>query len=192
MKKLVRYFLSGLIVVLPITITVYIIYSMITWVDSIFPVKVFPGFGILVVVMTISFFGLLANVFIGKPIFDWLDKVLSGLPLVSLMYKATKDILVSLVGQDSKLKIPVAVKMTEGGNLKLGFITQEYMDVSYVGAEGAYLAVYFPHSYNFSGNLMLVPAENVKRLQLHSASVMKFIVSGGIIEDKSNSEEHED
>lgn len=192
MKKLVRYFLSGLIVVLPITITVYIIYSMITWVDSIFPVKVFPGFGILVVVIIISLFGLLANVFIGKPIFDWLDKVLSGLPLVSLMYKATKDILVSLVGQDSKLKIPVAVKMTEGGNLKLGFITQEFMDVSYVGAEGTYLAVYFPHSYNFSGNLMLVPTENVKRLQLHSASVMKFIVSGGIIEDKLNSEEHED
>jgi uncharacterized membrane protein len=165
---------------------------MITWVDSIFPINVFPGFGILVVVIVIAFIGLLANIFIGKPIFDWIDKVLSGLPIVSLMYKAFKDILESLVGQDSKLKIPVAVKMTDSGNLKLGFITQEFMNATYTGEEDNYMAVYFPHSYNFSGNLMLVPIENIRRLQKNSASVMKFIVSGGIIEDQNNSEEYED
>jgi uncharacterized membrane protein len=188
MKKLIRYFLSGLIIVLPITITGYIIYSMITWVDSIFPIFIFPGFGIIVVIIAITIIGLLANIFIGKPLFQWIDKVLSGLPLISLLYKAIKDILESLVGQDSKLKIPVAVRLSDTGNLKLGFITQEYLDTTFVKGEIAYMAVYFPHSYNFSGNLLLVPAENVTKLEKDSSVIMKFIVSGGIIKDESAAE----
>lgn len=183
MKKFARLFISGLIIVLPITITIYIVYGLITWIDSIFPVVIFPGFGVLVFVLVITVVGFSANIFIGKPIFRWIDKILSGLPLISLMYKATKDILQSLVGQDSRLKIPVAVKMSESGNMKLGFITQEYVGSTFIENDHEYLAVYFPHAYNFSGNLMLVPVSNVVKIKREASSVMKFIVSGGIIDD---------
>ncbi len=183
MKKLIRYFISGLILVLPAVVTIYLIYAMIVWVDSIFPVVIFPGFGILLVVAVITAIGILANVYIGKPFFNWIDRVLSGLPLVSLMYKSTKDILISIVGQNNKLKTPVAVKMSQTGIVKLGFITQEYEDTSFINDDEEYVAVYFPHSYNFSGNLFLVPASNVKVLKKNASSVMKFIVSGGIIDD---------
>ena len=61
---------------------------------------------------------------------------------------------------------------------KLGFITQE--DVSKLGVEGDKVAVYFPHSYNFSGELFIVPSKHVKKIDGPPADIMKFIVSGGV------------
>ena len=73
--------------------------------------------------------------------------------------------------------------MNESGLEKLGFITQE--DLSKLGIEGK-VAVYLPHSYNFSGNLFIVPSQNVIILKsASSADVMKFIVSGGVTEIES-------
>ena len=61
---------------------------------------------------------------------------------------------------------------------RLGFMTQD--DLKVIGQEEL-VAVYFPHSYNFSGNLYLVPRKNVERLyNVNSTEVMKFIVSGGV------------
>jgi uncharacterized membrane protein len=60
---------------------------------------------------------------------------------------------------------------------KLGFITRE--SLSEFGLPGM-VAIYFPHSYNFSGELYLVPSERVEKLDLSPAEVMKFIVSGGV------------
>ena len=188
MKKLFRYFISGLIFVLPVVVTIYLMYTMITFVDSIFPVVIFPGFGIIVVISAITAIGILANVYIGKPLFNWMDRILSGLPVISLMYNSTKDILISIVGQNNKLKTPVAVKMSPTGIFKLGFITQEYLEAAFLQEEEAYVAVYFPHSYNFSGNLFLVPVSNVKIIDKQAGDVMKFIVSGGIISEEENAE----
>lgn len=49
-----------------------------------------------------------------------------------------------------------------------------------LGIESEKVAVYFPHSYNFSGELFIVPAKQVKKLDAPPADVMKFIVSGGV------------
>ena len=70
---------------------------------------------------------------------------------------------------------------------KLGFITNE--DLSDIGIHGEKVAVYLPHSYNFSGNLFIVPKENVTSIDASSGDMMKFIVSGGVteIEHENNS-----
>jgi len=83
----------------------------------------------------------------------------------------------AFVGDKKKFNIPVIVKLSDNMS-RLGFITQD--DLSLLEEENL-VAVYFPHSYNFSGNLYLVPRENVRILKnVKSADVMKFIVSGGI------------
>ena len=63
---------------------------------------------------------------------------------------------------------------------KLGFITKE--DLSGIGIADENVAVYFPHSFNFSGNLFIVPRKNITPLDAKSQIVMKFIVSGGVTE----------
>ena len=65
----------------------------------------------------------------------------------------------------------------EAGVHKIGFITQN--DLTNLGVNNM-VAVYCPHSYAFSGELILVPKENVQMLNMPSAEVMKLIVSGGV------------
>jgi len=85
----------------------------------------------------------------------------------------------AFVGKDKKFTEPVLVKVNKDSELeKLGFITQH--DLTTLGIEAGKVAVYLPHSYNFSGNLFIVPASNVKPLNANSAEIMKFIVTAGV------------
>jgi len=100
------------------------------------------------------------------------------LPLVSLIYFSVKDLISAFVGDKKKFNQPVLVLMNrESGIRKIGFITQT--DLSNLGLDDAVM-VYCPHSYAFSGELYLVPAENVKLLTMSSSEAMKLIVSGGV------------
>lgn len=83
----------------------------------------------------------------------------------------------AFVGEKKKFSSPVIVQVSDTLS-RLGFITQD--DMSVIGNEEL-VAVYFPHSYNVSGNVFLVPKDKVKRLEgVKSADVMKFMVSGGV------------
>jgi len=103
------------------------------------------------------------------------------IPIINLLFTSLKDILSAFVGKERKFSNPALVKINHLTNLeKLGFITQE--DLSKIGVKDKKVAVYFPHSYNFSGELFIVPAEQVTPLDLPSSEIMKFIVSGGVID----------
>jgi uncharacterized membrane protein len=82
------------------------------------------------------------------------------------------------VGKEKKFNTPVKVLFNNENNLwKLGFVTKNTL--SEIGNENL-AAVYFPHSYNFSGELYLVPRERIEKVDFSPAEVMKFIVSGGV------------
>jgi uncharacterized membrane protein len=90
-----------------------------------------------------------------------------------------KDLFSGFVGEKRKFNQPVLVKVNAVSELeKLGFLTQE--DVSNIGVEGNKAAVYFPHSYNFSGELFIVPCEHITKIEGSPSEIMKFIVSGGV------------
>ena len=83
------------------------------------------------------------------------------------------------------------MKVNAVSNLeKLGFLTQN--DVSNIGVEGEKVAVYFPHSYNFSGELFIVPTEHVKKIEGSPSEIMKFIVSGGVTTYNYKPKKHEE
>jgi uncharacterized membrane protein len=125
----------------------------------------------------ITFIGFLASIFITKPLFDIFEKWVFKLPLINILYTSIKDLMSAFVGDKKKFNIPVIVKLSEGMS-RLGFITQD--DLSIIEEENL-VAIYFPHSYNFSGNLYLVPRDNVRILKnVKSADIMKLIVSGGV------------
>jgi uncharacterized membrane protein len=176
-RRLLNYFLRGLLILVPLALTIYIIVVALQWIDGLIPVKV-PGLGLLIVASTILLFGYLASSFIAKPIFEMMEEVLLSVPLISLIYSSIKDLLAAFVGDKKKFNQPVLVKMDPAHGIhKMGFITQR--DLSTIGLREL-VAVYLPHSYNFSGNFYLVPRENVTILHLPGADVMKFIVSGGV------------
>lgn len=176
-RRLLNYFLRGLLILVPLALTIYIIVEALAWLDNLIPVNI-PGLGLLLVTSTIIFFGYLASTLIARPIFDLMEEVLLRVPLISLIYSSIKDLLSAFVGDKKKFTQAVLVTMDEiNGIQKLGFITQT--DLKVLGLQDK-VAVYLPHSYNFSGNFYIVPRERVTLLNLPGADVMKFIVSGGV------------
>lgn len=177
MKTLFRFFLNGLLIIAPIAITVFIVVGIIDWLDSLFDLGI-PGLGILMMVLLLTLVGFIGSSFLVKPFLVVTERLLHKVPLVSIIYSSIKDLFDAFVGDNQKFNKPVLVKMTEDSeNNKLGFVTQD--ELLQLNVEDK-VAVYFPHSYNFSGELFLVPRRNITYLDLPSSEVMKFIVSGGV------------
>lgn len=176
-RRLLNYFFRGILILVPITFTVYLIAVSLQWVDSLIPVNV-PGLGLIIVLGTIILFGYLASTIIARPIFDLVEDIVISIPLISPIYSSTKDLLSAFVGDKKKFTESVLVTMDAvNGIQKLGFITQH--DLQIFGLVDK-VAVYLPHSYNFSGNFYIVPKDRVTMLAMPASDVMKFIVSGGV------------
>ncbi|HEY1053491.1 MAG TPA: DUF502 domain-containing protein, partial [Emticicia sp.] len=127
--------------------------------------------------------GFVFSVLLPQTIQNIIENAISHLPLVRIFYFAFKDLISAFVGDKRKFNQGAIVLINKEAQVyKIGFITQN--DLSNLGVSDL-VAVYFPHSYAFSGNLILVPRENVQMLDLPSAEIMKLIVSGGVsVNDK--------
>jgi uncharacterized membrane protein len=177
MRSLIRYFLNGLLIVAPFTLTVWIVVAIIDWLDSMFDLGI-PGLGIMLMVILITVVGFIGSFFFVKPFLAITERLFHKVPLISIIYSSLRDLLDAFVGDNQKFNKPVIVKMSEDSdNCKLGFVTQDALQT--VNIEDK-VAVYFPHSYNFSGELFIIPKKNVTYLNAPSSEVMKFIVSGGV------------
>lgn len=193
MKKLFGYFFQGLIYIAPLGITVFVLYKSFVFLDELFKPYInqylkfdFPGLSLIIVFLLVALLGFMGQTIIARPVKRIVNHVLNRAPLVKVIYSSLKDLLSAFVGKEKKFKQAVLVKVNPISELeKLGFITQE--DVSNLGVEGKKVAVYFPHSYNFSGELFIVPSEHVKLIDGPPADIMKFIVSGGIASYNSES-----
>lgn len=177
-RKLFNAFLQGLLFIAPVSITIFVIYRVFVFFDNIIPVSI-PGLGAVLVLAIITLFGFLGSFMIRTPLSMLLNKMLERIPLVKILYSALKDLMSAFMGKKKKFNKPVRVLMNKESMIyKLGFLTEE--NLGSIGLHDDMVAVYLPHSYNFSGNLFLVPASNVEPLQATTSEVMKFIVSGGV------------
>lgn len=180
LKRLFRYFLQGLLYIVPITVTLYVLYFIFHTIDGIIPVKI-PGLGFLIIIVVITIVGYLGPLFFTKPFVGYIEQWIEKTPLVKLIYTSVKDLIAAFVDNKKRFNKPVMVKLHKDSELyKLGFVTQK--DLAELGMGAEFVAVYLPHSYNFSGNLFIVPSANVRELDIPSSEVMKFIVSGGVTE----------
>ena len=179
MKKLISYFLQGLLFITPVFITFYVIITSLRWIDSLIEVP-FPGLGLLIIISLITLLGFMGKFLFETSLFTIFEKLIEKTPLVNIVYTSTKDLISAFVGEKKRFSQPVLVTMNkESGVQKIGFITRE--DLSVLGLSDK-VAVYLPHSYNFSGNLFVVPRENVQLLNISGTETMKFIVSAGVTE----------
>lgn len=177
LKKIINFFLKGLLVCLPISLTYYVVSSVVLSVDKIIPINI-PGIGFIVVVVGVTLIGWVGSSIISKPLFNLIDDFLSSLPFIKIIYTSVKDLMEAFVGEKKKFSKPVIVEFTEGV-YKPGFITQD--DLFEINLPGL-VGVYFPHSYAFSGNLFFIDKAKIKLYEGNPTDFMKFIVSGGVTE----------
>ncbi|MBN2591243.1 MAG: DUF502 domain-containing protein [Sedimentisphaerales bacterium] len=181
MKKLISYFVKGLLIFVPIALTIFLLIWLFTSFDSLFKNRIpnyFTGLGLIISLVLITFIGFLASNFLGKKLFGLIDRIFTGLPLIKLLYSAVKDILEAFAGDKKSFDKPVIVSVGPGSNAKIvGFITRDSLEQFGLAD---YVAVYMPQSYNFAGNVLLFPKDSVKPLDIESSQAMAFIVSGGL------------
>lgn len=177
MKLIVRSFFEGLLILVPILTSVYIVYVVFISVDGLLGLSI-PGVGFVLTMVLITVIGFFASHFFTRTLFQYLEKQFVKLPLVKILYTSVKDLLGAFVGNKKSFDKPVLVKLSKDGSVKtLGFVTRASLDV--FGIKG-HVAVYLPQSYNFAGNLLVVPKSMVTPLTAESSDVMAFLVSGGV------------
>ncbi len=184
MKKLLKYFGNGLLFLVPIGVTVYVVYWVFTSIDNgVSRVlgdeegKLATGLGVLITLVVITGVGVLTRLFITRPLLQLIEKLFGRLPLIKLLYSSIKDLIGAFVGDKKKFDQPALVSLSVGGAKTLGFITRKSLDFWDMPDD---VAVYLPQSYNFAGNMLIVPQSQVTLLDADSSEVMAFLVSGGV------------
>lgn len=177
MKKISQYFLHGLLILVPVVATVYVIYIVFSKIDGIFRFDV-PGVGFLLTIGLILAVGFVASTLLANRVVLLVDRIFVRLPLVAMIYTSIRDLVNAFVGDKKGFNKPVQVAIDVDNNIRvLGFITRE--DLNALGIVNS-VAVYLPQSYNFAGNLIIVDRSRVSPLTADPGEVMKLIVSGGV------------
>jgi len=181
-RRIFSYFLNGLLLALPIYVTVYVLYTVFTALDGILPIEhTFPGLGIIILLVLLIGLGYLGAKVINEQIKNRFMKFLDRIPFIKIIYKSITDMLGAFVGNKKRFNKPVLVQLSKETDVEVvGFITDE--DLQEVGNPEGKIGVYLPMSYSFSGHLVIVPKANVKLLDTNSLDLMKYVVSGGVVE----------
>lgn len=188
-KAILNYLIKGLLIVVPIAVSIFIVVWAVTTVDSWLNVnnilgvnphtgesRNIPGLGLLTVLTIILLAGIFVTNLVTEPMYNWFQRMMQRLPLLNFIYSSIKDLTEAFVGDEKKFNHPVLVEV-EGGLKKIGFLTQNDLHKLDLPNE---VAVYFPLSYSFAGQLCIVQRDKVTDLKMSAADAMKMVVSGGV------------
>lgn len=177
MSRLLNYFLRGLVVVVPLALTIYVCAVIFTTIDSWLGLPI-RGVGFVLTLVLITLVGFLASGFVTRGLIAALDRTLERLPFVRLLYSSAKDMLNAFVGEKKRFDKPVLVSVSADRAVKvLAFLTSD--SLSALGVRD-HVTVYMPQSYGLAGHILVVPADRVERIDADAAEVMAFIISGGV------------
>ncbi len=194
MTYVMRLFFQGLLLLLPAVLTVYLVFLIFTALnETLFYAvgaltgRIFPGVesswlvtltGIGVTFGIIILTGLIASNYLGKFLLGRIDALLDRIPVVKMLYSSLKDLFGAFLGDQKRFDMPVLVSVTPDDAVRLmGFVTQSSMKD--FGLEND-VAVYLPQSYNFAGNVIVVPKSRIQPLKVPAATVTAFLLSGGV------------
>lgn len=193
MKRFLYYFFQGLLLFIPIIITLAILFKVFDFFSGLFS---FIGFsnntilntilGLVLSLAVIALMGVLASSFVFKRFFDLIEDRLEHVPFIRHIYSPIKDFTNAFMGNKKRFNKPVLVTIDKANNIQqLGFITQT--DLADLNIKDK-VAVYLPLSYSLSGKLIIIPSSQIEKVDKDAPEVMKFIISGGVtdVENKTN------
>ena len=196
-KKIIQYFLQGLLIIAPLAITIYAIYWVISTVDGWVPifrevvkdaqgnivgyeVKNY-GLGFLIILVAIITIGYLSSFFIQSKLFNLFDHWLEKTPGIKFIYTSTRDFFEAFAGDKKRFNKAVLANVFSEDVWIVGFLTDEEMHKFELGADK--VAVYVPQAYNFAGQLYILPRDKVKKINnISSGEAMKYAVTGGVVD----------
>ena len=178
-QKLFQYFIQGLIILGPVSITAYTIYVVFDKIDNILrPVINIPGIGFVTIILFILLVGYLSTFFLMSRILSLLDRLLEKTPGIKLFYSFIKDFFEAFAGSKKKFTNGVLANVENNDVWRVGFITQE--DMSRFALDD-FVAVYVPMAYSVAGNVYIIPRSRIRPItNISSVQTMKFAVSGGV------------
>ncbi len=193
MNRLKRYLITGLIVVVPVSLTVYVLVFAFKFVDGILGrfLNVYfkrsfgyyvPGIGILVSLLLITLAGFLTTRLIGRNIFPRIEKWFSSLPLINKIYPTLKQIILFVLEQEQfGFKKVVLVEYPSKGIWSLGFLTNEnYKKIRDINNKDM-VSVFVPSSPGpLTGYVIFVPKEELRFIDISISDALKIIISGGV------------
>lgn len=196
-RKILQYFLQGILIVGPIAITAYAIYWVVSTVDGWLPIFREPvknakgeiiryevknyGLGFLIIIGSIITIGYLSSFFIQTRIFNLFDRWLEKTPGIKFIYTSTRDFFEAFAGNKKKFNKAVLASVFAEDVWIVGFLTDEEMEKFNMGADK--VAVYVPQAYNFAGQLYILSRDKVRKIeQITSGEAMKYAVTGGVVD----------
>jgi len=195
-KKLLQYFLQGLLILGPVTITAYFIYWAVTGIDSMIPIFTYTdaqgqvrvqnyGIGFVVIIAVLIIIGYFSSFFITGRFLSFFNNLLEKTPGIKHIYGPTRDFFEAFAGDNKKFTRHVLANIDDNDVWRFGFITRE--DMHEFGFQD-YVTVYIPMAYSVAGNVYVIPRKRVKLIENITASqTMKFAVSGGVTDiDEGN------
>jgi len=187
MRKMTKAFLTGLAAILPIAITIYILYWLGTSAESalggLLPSKFYrPGMGLVVGVIAIFLIGLSLQAWVVRRLFAYGEKLLNRIPVVKTVYGAARD-LIGFFSESKDKGLNQVVMVTLGdSNLRLiGFVTREdFSAYPRDMAKADTIAVYLPMSYQVGGFTALLPRSAVQPIEMSFQAAMRFALTAGM------------
>lgn len=189
MKMISKRLLAGLVAILPVVVTVYLLYWLATsaetflgrFIQMILPRGWYvPGMGVAAGMLLVFLVGILMQAWVVRTLVSWAERIVYRVPLIKTVYGSVRDLLSFLVqGQDPGLRQVVAV--TFGESKVIGFVTREDLTdlPGEIGGEDI-IAVYLPMSYQIGGYTVLVPRSAVQPVDMSLEKATRFILTGGV------------
>jgi uncharacterized membrane protein len=192
---LYRIFVKGLLTILPITVTLYLLAWIVGSAEELFggplrgllPAAFYvPGFGVALALLLIFLVGLLVNHYIASRVVIWLEETLQNVPFIKTIYNPLRDVMNLFASdQGSKMKRVVMVEMEGLGCSVLGLGTRDSFDDFAVGTvPKEHVAVFVPYSYAVGGFTLLVPKARVREVDIAPERAMQLAITAWIKSEK--------
>lgn len=192
MKHITATFLRGLVTILPIALTVYILWWLGSLAESVLgrPLKALlpdwlyvPGLGIAAGVVLVFGVGLVMELYVARKLLSYAERVVLRIPLVKTVYGAIKDF-ADFISSTSKEQAAgqqvVRVQVAPGMHL-LGFVTRQDLSGLPLGVQGSdTIAVYLPMSYQIGGYTVYLPRSQVEPIDMPVEQAMRVVLTGGV------------
>ncbi len=181
-------FVTGLVVIVPIAVSVWTFWELFTFVDGLLaPViadqlgRHVPGVGLLVAILLVLLMGVFATNVVGRRTLGWLDGLLYRIPIFRNVYSAVKQLL-NAFSPDNQVAFKefVLVPNREKGSYSFGFLTGEVALQRGSGETEPLVAVYVPTNHLYLGDILLVRREDIIQTRLTIPQGIQIVLSGGI------------
>lgn len=192
MRHIKRYFITGLLIWIPLVITVWVLGLLIDTLEGVVPAFLtsrslfglqIPGFQLLVVLLVVFMTGLLGANFIGRSLLERWEDLLGRIPLVRSIYNSVKQVSDTVLAPNGQaFREAVLVQYPRQGAWTIGFLTGAPSGEVADRLQGDYVSVYVPTTPNpTSGFFLIMPRGDVHVLDMTVDAALKYIISMGVV-----------